>query len=431
MGGTQKHDFQRDFVIILGVVLLILGAVLTPARKWLFWSSEQRAVESYIQAQVGPSEEWEIISWQAPVNAHKTPGADRAIWCHFKSQKGRDKVRHTKAVFYLKDGKVRRVMASDDPSYVATYTDLWGEPKFLADILVADSEKGVLKQGGYKAPEPNWNEPPTVARLQLCLRLIKHWQQNGNGQDVPSPEALLAYLKALPISVLVGFGEYGNCFLDREALKKEWEEGGKKNPWTHPTFLHREDVLISADDKKAFVIAKEVVTDVLGFPHEIWVREAEGTVQKQRGGLPDLRLVWIGDQLRTQQITLPKDTAEWKIALPSPAPPPHPTSTPAPAIAAVLPVATIPVGNPFKVLEFRILKGTNGAVSWFKGRVLNQSDKPMEDVWARIITPQGPISTAITPHVIKPGGDGTFSLKAPRGITAARYRVEVVVGQPK
>lgn len=431
MSGERKHDFQRDFLILVGVILLILGALLTPARKWFFWSSEQRAVESYIQASMGPGEEWEIISWQAPVNVHKTPGADRAIWCHYKSQKQRDKVRHAKGIFYLKDGKVQRLLPSDDRGYVEAYTALWGEPKFLADIMVADSEKRAQGSGGYKPAEPNWDEPPTAARMQLCLKLIRHWQQNGNGTDIPSTEAMLAYLKSLPISVLVGLGEYGNCFLDREILKKEWEESGKKNPWLYPTFLHREDVLVSADDKKPFVFQNEAIKDLLGASHDIYVREAEGTVQKQPGGLPSVRLVWVGGLLGARRITLPGDPAEWKIALStSPSlekPAPKPPTAPVPT----LPVVSMPASNPLKLLEFKILRGTDGAVTAFKGRVLNQSDKPVEDAWAKILTPFGPISAPVTPRRLKPGGDGIFSRKAPRGSSAVRYRVDLVIGQPK
>src|SRR5579864_4988171 len=428
----QKYDFRRDFLILATLVLMILGAVLTPAKKWLLWSGEQRVVESHIRSTITPGEEWEIVSWQPPRSLSGTPGADRAIWCHYTTQKTRDKLRRTKAIFYLQNGRVRKVLQSDDPLYVDSYKAQWGEPASLADILVPDD---VIRPGApptMKPVEPNWDEPPNGIRLDLCLLLINKWQRRANITDLPTIDKLQEYLKDLPLSELVSLGTFGQCFLDREVLKREWEERGKTNAWMHPTFLRREDVLVSATDKHPFEIRKEIIVDSQGLIHHTLARESEGTEQKQPGGLGPVRLVWIGGVIAgvsagAQLITLPGNRSEWKVSVDTGplieyAPPPpqvqQPQEMPQPQQRPV------EGPSPLRMIEFAATGVKRDNVQ-LKGQVINHSDSIVKNARIQFATAQGLVSVRVTPSVLGPGEVGSFSRQVRRGLPGERFPYEI------
>jgi hypothetical protein len=236
---------------------------------------------------------------------------------------------------------------------------------------------------------------------------------------------------ALPLAELVALGQNGRCFLDREVLKKEWEESGKKTAWFHPTFLRREDVLVSEIDKLPYVIRNEVIVDSAAVPHFTMIRESEGVEKKMQGGLPSVRQVWSGNDFGQQLLTLPGSLAEWKVTLNTPSPVLTTTTPPTPPLS--FPSQTQPPpsdASKLQLLEFTAKRVPGGLVR-LNGQVMNQSGNPLENVWAKIATPLGPITAPISPKVLEPGSVGLFTRNVRRVGNNDRYKVDLVVGQPK
>jgi hypothetical protein len=137
----------------------------------------------------------------------------------------------------------------------------------------------------------------------------------------------------------------------------------------HPTFLRRNNVIISASDKLPFVMKDEVLRDLSQRTYYTLIRESEGVEQKQRGGLPSVRMVWAGRD--RERIIMPLDPSAWQVALNAPQvkaepTPPQPAPTPPKQ------------PKPILLVRFSARRLKNGLLE-LNRQVRNQSDAPIED----------------------------------------------------